>query len=66
MPRAQLPTRPTVLALYKRILRTGMTWPGPEEEREYIRDEARNLFRKNMNLTDPERIEEKIFEGQSR
>jgi hypothetical protein len=60
---AKLPTRMKALGLYKRILRTGKTWTGSAEESSYIQEEAKTLFRKNKNISDPEKIERKITEG---
>lgn len=37
-----------------------------EEERSYIFQEAKTLFRKNRSLQDVKKIEEKIFEAESR
>ncbi|XP_018013300.1 LYR motif-containing protein 1 isoform X2 [Hyalella azteca] len=53
--------RPQVLALYKRILTCAKTWQAKnpihtEEERMYIRDEARRLFSANRNLADENKI----------
>lgn len=36
------------------------------EEADYIKDEARTLFHKNMNITDQEQIEAKMFEAEAR
>uniref|UniRef100_T1JS52 Complex 1 LYR protein domain-containing protein n=1 Tax=Tetranychus urticae TaxID=32264 RepID=T1JS52_TETUR len=54
-----------VLSLYKELLNLSKTWtPISVEEtqaqREYIRDETRNLFRANKNLSDDNLIKEKI------
>ena len=58
--------RSQAISLYRRILRAGTTWEGPLQEREYIREEARSLFRRNMALQDPRQIQEKVFEAESR
>ena len=60
---AKLPTRTKALGLYKRIMRTAKTWEGPVEESEYIVNEAQTLFRKNKNIVDPSKIDDKILEG---
>jgi len=54
-----------VLRLYRSILKVGHTWIKPEE-RQYIKDEARSLFRMNKSLTSDEEIQRKIFEAESR
>lgn len=58
-------TRPRVLALYRQILRTGHQWKNTDE-REYIVNEARRLFRQNQDISDPSLIKAKILEGESR
>lgn len=62
---AAVPTRARVLKLYRDILKTAKTWPVPKEQ-VYIQKEARKLFRRNKNLTNPEEINEKLFEAESR
>ena len=47
--------RSTVLQLYRNILRTGQQWQAavPEntdEEQKYIKEEARKLFKQNINV----------------
>ena len=66
---ASLATKPKVLSLYKRILRTGKNWEeigGNPEDSQFILTEARDLFHKNKDIQDNEKIETKIFEGESR
>lgn len=63
--------RSEVLQLYRRILRLGRTWEStnPHEtvvERDYIRDEARELFRKNRFLSSEQAIRERLLEGETR
>ena len=48
--------RREVLSLYRRIFRVAQQWRAAtaadtEAERQYIRDEARKLFRKNNNVS---------------
>jgi len=62
-----IPSATRVLRLYRRILREGRRWEGPAEERDYIAEEARRLFRQNAVLHGgPEELERKMFEGESR
>jgi hypothetical protein len=58
--------RAQVLTLYRHILRIGKKWEGPESEKKYIREEAQQLFRQNKNITNPEIIEKKIREAETR
>eukprot|EP00026_Physarum_polycephalum_P019235 Phypoly_transcript_21152.p1 GENE.Phypoly_transcript_21152~~Phypoly_transcript_21152.p1 ORF type:complete len:124 (+),score=13.53 Phypoly_transcript_21152:211-582(+) len=62
--------RDRVLRMYRRIFRIARDWNGnngnPGEEPAYIRNEARDLFHKNMNITDPEQIEAKLYEAEVR
>jgi hypothetical protein len=58
--------RNEALILYRRLLRAANEWEGPLEEKEYIRTETRELFQQNKDLTDPELIREKLFEGETR
>lgn len=51
-------TRQEVLGLYRRVLRIARTWQSASgqaeetmREKEYIRNEARTLFRKNRNVS---------------
>jgi hypothetical protein len=53
------------LSLYKSILRTGRKWPEPEE-RDYIKTEAKTLFRANRGLKSQEAIDRKLFEAEAR
>ncbi|KAK9914826.1 hypothetical protein WJX75_001037 [Coccomyxa subellipsoidea] len=59
-------TRSTVLGLYRRILRTGRTWQGGAEEREYIEREARTQFRRNAAVRDPAQVDAMVQEAQQR
>ena len=63
--------RSQVLRLYSRIFRLARDWRAtdPNEtrvEQDYIREEARELFRKNMNLTDEDQIKLHIIEAEAR
>ncbi|VDD83785.1 unnamed protein product [Mesocestoides corti] len=65
--------RARVLDLYRRLMRLSKSWTSATndirqtvEEQEYIKQEARTLFRRNANLTDPQAIEAHILEGESR
>uniref|UniRef100_A0A914WID5 Complex 1 LYR protein domain-containing protein n=1 Tax=Plectus sambesii TaxID=2011161 RepID=A0A914WID5_9BILA len=64
--------RARVLSLYRSILRLGRNWTsaeGPQqtkEQRDYILREARELFRKNKQLSDPAEIDLRIQEAQAR
>ncbi|CAF1189232.1 unnamed protein product [Rotaria sp. Silwood1] len=61
-----------VLQLYKRIIKLSQSWQAKDhpsktrEEQIYIRNEARELFRKNKHVNDPNEIEEHIREGEAR
>lgn len=63
-----------VLRLYRKIIRGGNHWKNGNakindqviNEKQYILEEARTLFRKNKDLKDDETINAKIFEGNSR
>ncbi|XP_048575347.1 LYR motif-containing protein 1-like [Nematostella vectensis] len=62
-----------VLNLYKRILTLSKTWQPLSsssaqvvQERKYIKDEARNLFKKNKNISDVSEIDQCIKEAESR
>ncbi|KAM3181777.1 hypothetical protein ACTXT7_013700 [Hymenolepis weldensis] len=68
-----LPQKARVLDLYKRLIRLSKTWTSASgdaaqsaKESEYIKLEARTLFRNNAHLTDPKVIEAHILEGESR
>ncbi|XP_062588625.1 LYR motif-containing protein 1-like [Saccostrea cucullata] len=65
--------RKEVLRLYRRIFRLSRTWQSATgdiketaAEKQYIKDEARTLFRKNQNLTDEKEIQEHIKEAVTR
>jgi len=63
--------RGEVLRLYKNILRVASRWEAVERnetkvERNYMRDEARELFRLNAGLTSQVDIKERIKEGETR
>ena len=63
--------RSQVLRLYSRIFRLARDWRAtdPNEtrvEQDYIREEARELFRKNMNLNDEDQIKLHIIEAEAR
>jgi hypothetical protein len=60
-----------VLHLYKKILTIARTWEGldidrMQEERQYIRDEARSLFKKNKDLQTEAEVVAAITEAKSR
>ncbi|KAI0218225.1 LYR motif-containing protein 1 [Lamellibrachia satsuma] len=60
-----------VLTLYRRIQRLSRTWKAAipaetNEERVYIRNEARQLFRQNKHLNDENEIRQCMREGQAR
>ncbi|XP_068002915.1 LYR motif-containing protein 1 [Melanerpes formicivorus] len=66
-------TRQQVLGLYRKIFRIARKWQSasgqPEEtiqEKEYIKKEARTLFQKNKNVTDPKLIKQCIEECEAR
>ncbi|EIE26970.1 hypothetical protein COCSUDRAFT_64739 [Coccomyxa subellipsoidea C-169] len=59
-------TRSTVLGLYRRILRTGRSWKGGQEEREYIEREARAQFRRSAAVRDPTEVDKLVQEGEQR
>merc|ERR1719430_794379 len=63
--------RREVLRLYKDILKVGRSWEAAERietrvERDYIKEEARLLFRHNAGLTDEAAIRERLAEGETR
>ncbi|XP_007425032.1 LYR motif-containing protein 1 [Python bivittatus] len=65
--------RQEVLGLYRKIFRIAKTWESAcgqmEEtvkEKQYIISEAKTLFQKNKNLTDPELIKQCIEECKAR
>ncbi|XP_065065931.1 LYR motif containing protein 1-like [Rhopilema esculentum] len=62
-----------VFSLYRRILRTAKIWESSSgqkddtnTERNYIKNEAQRLFRKNMKISDPEEIYLALKEGETR
>ena len=63
-------TRSEILGLYRKILRHSQTWEArdsrkTQEEREYIREEAMTLFRRNRSIA-PEVVPHKLFEAETR
>ncbi|KAL9956913.1 hypothetical protein ACROYT_G038472 [Oculina patagonica] len=63
--------RSEVLSLYRRIFRVARQWQATtaadtEAERQYIKDEAGKLFRKNKEIINPEEIKLCIHEANSR
>lgn len=63
--------RREVLSLYRRIFQVAREWKATtaadtEEERQYIQNEARKLFRKNMNITNTEEIKLCLHEASAR
>jgi hypothetical protein len=54
-----------VLCIYRKIHKAGITWNN-KEDRDYIINEARQLFRDNQQIEDPDTIEKKIEEAQAR
>ena len=66
-----LSTRSQVLRLYARIFRAARHWEAQDinetkVERNYIEDTARELFKKNKNLVNPEDIKLSIVEAEAR
>ncbi|CAH8534489.1 unnamed protein product [Schistosoma turkestanicum] len=66
-------TRSRILALYRRIFRIARTWQAnsglPEDsarEADYMKEEARILFRQNAHVTDVKEIENYIKEAETR
>uniref|UniRef100_A0A7S4LM52 Uncharacterized protein n=1 Tax=Eutreptiella gymnastica TaxID=73025 RepID=A0A7S4LM52_9EUGL len=81
IPRVKTNRSTAVLQLYRTILKTGLDWKQVEldrsgsdpevrkkvlQERQYIKWEAKRLFKRNKNITDLERVEKKIFEATTR
>lgn len=69
--RSMAALRREVLGLYKNILRVASRWEAQEGietkvERNYIREEARLLFRRNAGLQGEEVIRERLKEGETR
>ena len=63
--------KPEVLQLYKRILQLGRSWNSinpcnSDEERKYIKDEARIWFKRNKHITDIQEIKDHVQEGEAR
>ncbi|XP_042336523.1 LYR motif-containing protein 1 [Sceloporus undulatus] len=66
-------THQEVLGLYRKIFRIAKKWQAASgqmeetmKEKEYIINEAKTLFQKNKNLTDPELIKQCIEECKAR
>lgn len=66
-------TRKNVLTLYKRVLRLAKGWKNitadidnVSKEQNYIKNEARILFKKNKELKNEDEIKEHIKEGETR
>lgn len=63
-------TRPRVLSLYRQILRTARDWQSAANnvnaEKQYIREEARRLFKANKHLSDTKQVQLKIGEAEAR
>jgi len=64
-------TRREVLRLYKNIMRLGQRWEAADPietrvEREYIADEARTLFRRNMLVKGDDMVRERMKEAETR
>ena len=57
--------RTSVLSLYRNVFRQARVWE-KVDERTAIRQEARTLFRKNINVEDESEIRAHIHEGQTR
>ena len=65
------PMRTDVLRLYSRIFRVARAWRAQDRnetkvEQNYMKEEARVLFRRNKNLADPEQIKLHIIEAEAR
>ena len=50
----------SVLLWYRKCLRSARTWPGPNEEKLYIKDEARRGFRESRGLQDAAEVQRKV------
>ena len=66
-----IPLRSQVIRLYTKIFRVARAWQAqdPNEtrvEQNYMMDEARELFRRNQNLTDTEQIKLHMIEAEAR
>lgn len=53
--------RTRALSLYRSLMRSSRTWPGPPKEKQYIYEEAYILFRRNQHLNDPDEIAKKVY-----
>ena len=65
------PMRTEVLRLYSRIFRVARVWRAQDRnetkvEQNYMKEEARVLFRRNQNLTDQDQIKLHIIEAEAR
>eukprot|EP01121_Diplochlamys_sp_Union-15-3_P016307 TRINITY_DN5526_c0_g1_i1.p1 TRINITY_DN5526_c0_g1~~TRINITY_DN5526_c0_g1_i1.p1 ORF type:complete len:150 (+),score=37.89 TRINITY_DN5526_c0_g1_i1:67-450(+) len=60
------PLRSKVLNMYRRIFRERNKWQGDEADKVVITREARKLFRKNKDISDPEKIKRKLEEAELR
>jgi len=58
--------RMRALSLYRSLMRSSRTWPGPLKEKQYIYEEAYVAFRKNQHLNDSTEISQKLEEGEKR
>jgi hypothetical protein len=58
--------RMRALSLYRALMRSVRTWPGPPNEKQYIYEESCTHFRRNQHLTDPADISKKLVEGETR
>uniref|UniRef100_A0A6B2LRY3 Complex 1 LYR protein domain-containing protein n=1 Tax=Arcella intermedia TaxID=1963864 RepID=A0A6B2LRY3_9EUKA len=53
--------------MYRQCIDLGKrTWEGPQEEKDYILKETRYLFKKNRHLKNPNEIDLRIQEAESR
>ncbi|MCO5562721.1 hypothetical protein L7F22_016352 [Adiantum nelumboides] len=59
-------TRSRALSLYRKLMRSVRSWPGPAEEKRYILEESRSLFRQHQRLCEKDAIEKLITEGETR
>lgn len=59
------PFRARGLDLYKRIFRIARSWP-EKEQSDYMKQEARRLFKAHKAIKDPSRIEDKLVECEQR
>ena len=68
---SSLPMRSQVLRLYSRIFRVARNWRASDVnetkvERNYIEDEARELFKKNKHIKSEEEIKLRMIEAEAR